>query len=126
MPQILIRMGFELFRRDPQISKCLGCRINLLVEELPLNLVRRNRGPPDIVQGFCHGLQDGLRQINVAALRDGVTVDDIGDIAHCELTRAVELEGLAGGAVVVGNGLKAFANIDNLQGISTPAMKTLD
>lgn len=108
-------MGFEPFRRNPQISKCLGRRIDLLVEELPLNLVWRNRGPPDIVQSLCYSLQDGLRQINVVARRDSVTVNDISDITHCELIGAVELEGLAGGSVVVGDGLKTFADVDNLQ-----------
>lgn len=56
MPQILVCIGFEIVRHDPQVRKSLGGRIDLLVEELPLNLIRRNRGPPYVVQGPCHGL----------------------------------------------------------------------
>lgn len=47
---------------------------------------------------------------------DDVAVDNVRQLGHGVLLRAKELKGLAGRAVVVGDGLQGLADVDNVHG----------
>ena len=83
--------------------------------ELALDLVRGADGPPQsLVQHAQHGLDRGLGHVDVAAGLHDLLVDHGRDLLHAVLLGAVELEGLAGGRVVVADDLEGLADVDGV------------
>ena len=89
--------------------------INHLVDELSLNLIRRDHGPPNKVKCPSKCLEDGPWKVNVAALLDDFFIHKVGNILHGVHLWPVKLERLSGSRVIVHQGFQAFCNIKNLQ-----------
>lgn len=104
-------------RHKVQVLEGLGVLVDELIVELALDLVGGADGPPEsLVQHAEHGLDHRLGHVDVAAGLHDFLVDQRGDLLHAVLLGAVELEGLAGGAVVVADDLEGFADVNGVDG----------
>ena len=100
-----------------QVLEGLGCRVNHLVNELALHLVGGQGVPPqELVDVVGVGLEEGLRDVDVTALLDDFTVDQLGDFGGGVVLGAVQLEGLSGSAVIVQHSLQSGTDINGLEG----------
>lgn len=103
-----------------QVLEGLGCRVNHLVHELALHLIGGQGVPPqELVHVVGEGLEDGLGDVDVTALLDDFTVDQLGDLGGGVVLGTVQLEGLAGGAVIVQHTLQSGTDIDGLDRVSS-------
>lgn len=105
----------QLGRLNTQVLEGLGRGIDLLVDELALNLVRRPDVPPQqLVHVVRERLQQGLGHVDVAAALDDLAVHQLGDLGHRVVLGAVQLEGLTRGRVVVQHVLQSGSDINGL------------
>lgn len=103
-----------------QVLEGLGIRVDDLVEELALHLIGGQGVPPqELVDVVGEGLEEGLGDVNVTALLDDFTVDQLGDLGGGVVLGAVQLEGLTGGAVVVQHALQSGTDINGLDRVSS-------
>lgn len=112
------RQTTQLRRLNPQILECLRLRINLLIEKLFFHLVRRRGRPPDeLIQHSRNGFEDAFGDVDVAAAFVDFAVDELRDFGHGVVFRAVELEGLGGGGVVLEHVFEGLTDVDGLGGV---------
>ena len=105
----------KLRRLNAKILEGLRRRVDMLVDELPLNLIRRHGVPPDVlVEVVRDGLQQRLGNVEVSAVLDDLAVNQFGNLARRVFLWSVQLIGLAGGVVVVQHALETGADIDGL------------
>lgn len=105
----------ELGGLHTKVFECLSSLVNLLVNELPLHLIGGDGVPPEeLVQVVCHRLQDSLGDVDVAAVLDDFTVNQLSKFRSRVVLRPIELESLAGSGVVVEHQLERGANINDL------------
>lgn len=115
--QVLVGEVGDVARLDAEVLEGLRVLVNDLVVELALNLVGGAEGPPQSpVQDTKKGLHHGFGQVDVTALLDDLTVDKLRNLLHAVLLGAVELEGLAGGRVVVADLLECLTDVDDVDG----------
>ena len=101
--------------RNAEVLEGLRCGVDHLVDELTLNLIGRHGVPPEeLVEVVSQGLQDGLGEVDVAALLDDFTVNQLGDLRSRVVLGTVQLVSLTGGGVVVQHSLKTLTNVDGL------------
>ena len=101
--------------RNAEVLEGLRCGVDHLVDELTLNLIGGHGVPPEeLVEVVSQGLQDGLGEVDVAALLDDFTVNQLGDLRSRVVLRTVQLVSLTGGGVVVQHSLKTLTNVDRL------------
>lgn len=75
--------------------------------------------PPDeAVEVVSEKLQDGLGDVDVAALLVDFAVNQLGNLGGRVVLRTVELESLTDGRVVVKDALEGMANVRGLYQIS--------
>ena len=111
------RQTAQLRRLNAQILERLRLRIDRLIQKLLLHLIRRHGRPPgELIQHSRNGFEDAFRHIDVAAALDDFAVDELGDFGHGVVFRAVELEGLGGGGVVLEHVFEGLADVDSLGG----------
>lgn len=102
-----------------EVLEGLGCRVDDLVDELALHLVGGQSVPPQgLVDVVGEGLEKSLGDVDVTALLDDFTVDQLGDLGGGVVLGAVQLEGLAGGAVIVQHALQSGTDINGLDRVS--------
>lgn len=100
-----------------EVLEGLGGRVNHLVNELALHLVGGQGVPPQELVGVVReGLEESLGDVDVTALLDDFTVDQLGDFGGGVVLGAVQLEGLAGGAVIMQHSLQSGTDINGLEG----------
>lgn len=105
----------QLRRLNSKILERLRRRVDLLVDKLALDLVGRHGVPPDqLVEVVGSGLQQELGHIEVAAILDDLAVNQLGDFRHRVVLRAVQLESLASGSVIMQHALKSGTDIEGL------------
>lgn len=105
----------NIARGDSKVCEGLGCLVDLLVDELHVNLLSRGDGPPqDRVEHLSNRLEDSFRDIDVRSLLVDLNVDQLGNLSSRVLLGAIELESLAGRAVIIGNFLEGLAKINGL------------
>lgn len=105
----------EISRLDAEVLEGLSGGINLLVNEFPLDLIRRESVPPEEpIEPVGGRLQNGLRDVDVTAVLDDLTVHELSDLSCGVVLRTVKLEGRRGGRVIVQHALQSVANIDSL------------
>lgn len=98
-----------------EVLEGLGCRVDDLVDELALHLVGGQSVPPQgLVDVVGEGLEKSLGDVDVTALLDDFTVDQLGDLGGGVVLGTVQLEGLAGGAVIVQHALQSGTDINGL------------
>lgn len=99
-----------------EILEGLGRGVDLLVNELALDLVGGHGVPPEVfVEVVGEGLEEGLGNVNVGALLDDFTVDQLGNLRGGVVLGTVELEGLTNGAVIVQHLLKGGTDVNGLK-----------
>ena len=102
-----------------QVFEGLGFWVDHLVDELALDLVGRQGVPPQVlVDVVGEGLEEGLGDVDVAALLDDFAVDQLGNLGGGVVLGAVKLVGLTGGAVVVQHALERATDINGLDWVS--------
>ena len=105
----------QLSRLNAKVLERLGRRVNVLVHELPLNLVGGHDRPPEVlVQVVSHGLEHGLGQVDVTSVLDDFAVHQLRNLSRRVVLGSVELVSLSHGAVVVQHMLKSSANVGGL------------
>lgn len=98
-----------------QVLESLGLGVNDLVKVLTLNLIGGHGVPPKIlVEVEGQGLEELLGNVDAGTLLDDLGVDKLGDLGTRVLLGAVELVGLANGAVVVQHALQSASDIGSL------------
>jgi len=111
------RQTAQLRRLNPQILERLRCRINLLVNELPLYLISGQDRPPErLVQKTSNRLQDRLGEIDMSAVLDDFTVYQLGDLGGGVVLGPVQLICLRGSGVILEHFLEGFTNVDCVDG----------
>lgn len=99
-----------------QVRKGLGLRVNHLVEVLTLHLIGGHGVPPQsLVKVEGEGLEELLGHVDASALLDDLGVDKLGNLGSRVFLGAVELKGLADGALVVQHALQGASDIDSLE-----------
>jgi hypothetical protein len=89
-------------RLNAKVLEGLRRRVDLLVDEFPFNLVRRESRPPDeLVQVVSSRLEKYFGNVDVAALLNDFTVDKLSNLGRRILLRTIQLEGLRSSVVVV-------------------------
>lgn len=115
MYQILVGHAPQFNRLDAQILEALGVLVELLVNELPLNLIAgRGRPPDEAVESLGNWLHQLLGDVNVSPVLDDLLVDKFGELSHRVFARAVQLVGLGSRGVVVEHLLESHTNIDGV------------
>lgn len=100
---------------NSQVGESESVWINDLVQELSLNLIRRDGWPPDgLVEDVGNWLEDGLWHVDVASLLHDFLLNQLLDLSHGKLFWAVELKGLAMSPVVVHDDLQSTGDIDDV------------
>lgn len=98
-----------------QILESLGRLVNYLVVELALNLVGRHDVPPQsLIDDGSRRLEDGFGHVDVSALLEDLTVNQLGDFSHGVLLGTVKLESLGGSVVVPEHLLQSLTDIDDV------------
>lgn len=106
----------QLRRLYPKILERLRVWVDLLVNELPLHLVGRHGVPPEqFVEVVCSRLQEDLGDIEVTATLDDLAINQLGNLRHGIVLRAVQLESLTSCSIVVQHLLKRGADVDDLE-----------
>lgn len=106
----------DLRRLNAQVLEGLGSWVDLLVNELPLNLIRTSDWPPDeLVEVVGCRLQDKLRNVDMTTVLNDLAVHELGDFSSRVVLWPVQLESLRCGVVVIQHKFKSVGNIDNLQ-----------
>ena len=73
-----------------QVFECFRLRINDLVEEFPLNLIRGGCLPPErAVESLCYWFHYGSWNVNVATLFKDFSVYELGDLCHRVIRRSI-------------------------------------
>lgn len=107
--------GGQINRLNAQVLEGLSIRVDHLVNELPLNLVRRDNGPPEqLVQVVRNRLQDRLGNVDVTAVLDDFTVNQLGNFGSRVVLGTVKFESLTSSGVIVKHTLQSIANIGGL------------
>lgn len=113
---ILVCKLADLARLDPEILEGLCLLINHLVNVFHLNLLCRQRGPPEhLVQDPRSGLENPARHIDVSPRVKDLPVYHIGDVGSGVLLGPIELVGLPRRGVVVEHQLKSVADVNRLE-----------
>lgn len=116
--EVLECQAAELDGLDVEVLECLGLGVNVLVDELALDLVLGVDGPPEELVGvLCDGLQEGLGDVDVAALLHGFPLDEVVELGHGVLCGAVQLVRLGGCCVVVQHRLERHGDVDGVDGV---------
>jgi hypothetical protein len=103
-----------------QVLEGLGFWVDHLVDELTLDLVGRQGVPPQVlVDVVSEGLEEGLGDVDVAALLDDFAVDQLGNLGSGVVLGAVQLVCLTRGAVVMQHALEGGTDIDGLDRVSS-------
>lgn len=103
-----------------EVLEGLGCRVDDLVDELALHLVGGQSVPPQgLIDVVGEGLEKSLGDVDVTALLDDFTVDQLGDLGGGVVLGTVQLEGLAGSAVIVQHALQSGTDINGLDRVSS-------
>lgn len=113
--QIMKREIRQLPRLDPQILESLRLRIDLLIDKLPLHLVRTRLAPPDqpVVQ-LRYWFEQAFGDIDVPSMLDDFAVHEAGDFGGRVVRGAVELVGFGGGGVIFQHEGEGLAYVDGL------------
>ena len=87
----------------------------MLVDVFALHLVGRHGVPPEkLVSPVGGRLQQGLGDVHVTTVFDDFTVNQLGNLGHGVVLRAVQFEGLTSGGVVVEHALETGADVNGL------------
>jgi hypothetical protein len=105
----------ELGWFNSKILEGLGSWIDFLVNELALNLVGGENGPPEsLVQEAGCRLENTLGEVDVAAVLDDFLINQLGDLCCRVVGWAVQLVGLGCGAVILEHDLQRLTHINSL------------
>lgn len=100
---------------DTKVLEGLSGRVDLLINEFPLDLVGMQRRPPQkLVDIVRHRLQQELRHVDVAAMLDNFTVHELSNFGSRVFLRAIQLEGLRRRVVVIQHTLESGSHINHL------------
>lgn len=71
----------ELCGLDSKIFESLGSGVDLLVDELTLDLVGRQNGPPKSpIQQTCYWLEKTFWKVDVSSMLDNLLIYQLGDL----------------------------------------------
>ena len=116
--QVVVGEVGDICRFDAEVLEGLGVRIDDLVVELTLNLIGRHDGPPKgLVHETSDGLQNLLRNIDMAPPLVDLAVNHLGDLSGAVGLGAVKLVSLGSSRIVEEHLLKSLTNVDDLKGV---------
>lgn len=111
----MIRQTLELCRLHAKVFEGLGCRVNDLVNELALDFVGRCGMPPErAIENVCGGLEEGFRNVNVAAFLDNLAIYYGRYLSSRVVCGTEQFESLRSCGIVIEHLLKRFTDIDGL------------
>lgn len=98
-----------------QVLERLRLGVNDLVNKLALDLIGRQGVPPEVLVNVVgERFEEGLGNVDVAALLDDFAVDQFGNLGGGIVLGTVQLEGLTSSAVVVQHTLEGATDINGL------------
>lgn len=107
----------DLRRFNVEVLECLGCWINMLVDELLLDLIGGNGSPPKVlVEVRCKRFHKAFRDVDMFSLFDDFLIDKLRDLSGGIVLWSVQLVGLASGCVIVEHIFESSSNINCLHG----------
>ena len=80
--QVVVSQARDVSWLHAQIRKCLCCRVNDLVDELPLDFIaRRDRPPEKLVENLGSGFQKHLWEVDMTPALDDLFVYQFRDLS---------------------------------------------
>lgn len=105
----------QLRRLNSKVLERLRSRVNLLVDKLALHLVGRHGVPPEkLVEVVGSRLHQDLGNIEMAAVLDDLAVNQLGNLRHGVVLRAVQLKSLTSRGVIMQHALESSSDIERL------------
>jgi len=99
--QVVVGELADVTGLNAQVLECLCCRIDGLVDELAINVLGRQDWPPKCpIEQAGDGLQDCLRDVDMRALFEDFSVDELRDLRGRVVFRPKQLKGLGRCAVI--------------------------